>query len=128
MRDFRKIPYDVCALLSYAKYFNIPKGSHRMFLESFAGKLLFPSRKVLVTQVCPTLSDPMDGSPPDSSVHGTSQARKLEWVAISFSRGIFPTQGRNLGLLHYRQILYRVSPKQADRPPICCFGGGWPGC
>ena len=31
--------------------------------------------------------DPMDRSPPDSSVHGSSQARTLEWVAISFSRG-----------------------------------------
>ena len=34
----------------------------------------------------------MDYSPPGSSVHGISQARILEWVAISFSRGIFPTQ------------------------------------
>ena len=33
------------------------------------------------------LCDPMDCSPPDSSVHGISQARILEWVAISFSRG-----------------------------------------
>ena len=40
-----------------------------------------------VTQLCPTLSDPMDCSPPGSSVHGTSQARILEWVAIPFSRG-----------------------------------------
>ena len=34
---------------------------------------------------CPTLCDPMDGSPPDSPVPGTLQARTLEWVAISFS-------------------------------------------
>ena len=32
----------------------------------------------------------MDCSPPGSSVHGISQARILEWVAISFSRGMFP--------------------------------------
>ena len=38
-------------------------------------------------------------SPPDSSVHGISQARILEWVVISCSRGIFPTQGSNLSLL-----------------------------
>ena len=37
--------------------------------------------------MCPTLRDPMDHSPPGSSVHGISQARILEWVAISFSRG-----------------------------------------
>ena len=38
-------------------------------------------------QSCPTLCDPIDGSPPGSSVHGIFQAGKLEWVAISFSRG-----------------------------------------
>ena len=36
---------------------------------------------------CPTLCDPGDYSPPGSSVHGVSQARILEWVAISYSRG-----------------------------------------
>jgi len=36
-------------------------------------------------QSCPTLSDPMDCSPPGSSIHGILQARILEWVAISFS-------------------------------------------
>ena len=40
-----------------------------------------------VAQSCPTLRDPMDCSPPGSSVHGIFQARILEWVAISFSRG-----------------------------------------
>ena len=40
-----------------------------------------------VTQSCPTLCDPMDCSLPGSSVHGIFQARVLEWVAISFSRG-----------------------------------------
>ena len=36
-------------------------------------------------QSCPTLCDPIGGSPPGSSVHGILQARILEWVAISFS-------------------------------------------
>ena len=39
---------------------------------------------VLVSQVCPTLCDPMDCSLPGSSVHGIFQARTLQWVAISF--------------------------------------------
>ena len=43
--------------------------------------------KELVIQSCLTLCDPMDCSPPGSSVHGIPQARILEWVAISFSRG-----------------------------------------
>ena len=42
---------------------------------------------VLVAQLCPTLCDPMDCNPPGSSVHGILQARILEWVAYSFSRG-----------------------------------------
>ena len=39
-----------------------------------------------VTQLCPTLSDPLDCSLPGSSVHGIFQARVLEWGAIAFSR------------------------------------------
>ena len=39
-----------------------------------------------VTQSSPTLRDPMDCSPPGSSVHGTFQARVLEWGAIAFSK------------------------------------------
>ena len=44
---------------------------------------------VLVTQSYPTLCDPMDCSPPGSSIHGILQARTLEWVAISFSNANF---------------------------------------
>ena len=39
-----------------------------------------------VTQLCLTFHDPMDCSPPGSSVHGIFQARVLEWVAIAFSK------------------------------------------
>ena len=42
---------------------------------------------VLVAQSCQTVCGPMDYSPPGSSVHGILQARILEWVAVSFSRG-----------------------------------------
>ena len=38
-----------------------------------------------VAQLCQTLSDPMDCSPPGSSIHGIFQARVLEWGAIAFS-------------------------------------------
>ena len=46
-------------------------------------KLLLLLAKSL--QSCPTLCDPIDGSPPGSPVPGILQARTLEWVAISFS-------------------------------------------
>ena len=55
-------------------------------------------------------------SPPGSSVHGILQARILEWVAIPFSRGIFPTQGLNPGLLYCRQILYCLSYQGSQTP------------
>ena len=51
-------------------------------------------------QSCPTLCDPIDGSPLGSAVPGILQARTLEWVAISFSNAtlsIFP----NLSFLHH---------------------------
>ena len=52
-----------------------------------------------VTQLCPTLGNPMDCSLPGSSVRGISQARVLDWVTISPFQGIFLTQGSNLCLL-----------------------------
>ena len=64
------------------------------------------------TLSCPTLCNPMDCSPPDSSVHGVFQAGILESVAISFSRGSSQTTRLNaclLCLLHRRQILYPLS-------------------
>ena len=63
---------------------------------------------MLVTQSCLTLCEPMDCSMPGSSVRGTFQARILEWVA-SLLQGIFLTQELELGLLHWRQILYHLS-------------------
>ena len=57
-----------------------------------------------VAQSCSTLCNPMD-----YTVHGILQARMLEWIAIPFSRGFFPNQGSNPGLLHCRQILYQLS-------------------
>jgi len=44
-------------------------------------------KKVVLAQSCPIFWDPMDWGLPGSSVHGISQPRILEWVAISFSRG-----------------------------------------
>ena len=49
---------------------------HRYAAAAAAAKLL---------QLCPTLCDPIDGSPPGSAIPGILQARTLEWVAISFS-------------------------------------------
>ena len=65
----------------------------------------FVSQSVLVTLLCLILFDPKDCSPPGSSVHGIFQARVLEWVAISSSKGSF----RHRDLPHCRQTLYHLS-------------------
>ena len=54
---------------------------------NFHPKLTQKESESEVTQSCLTLCDPMDYSPPGSSVLGIFQAIVLEWIAISFSRG-----------------------------------------
>ena len=66
-------------------------GSEHIVLYQMSCFELTPSltrcKNVSVTQSCLTVCDPMNYSPPGSSVRGILQARTLEWVAISFSRG-----------------------------------------
>ena len=72
-----------------------------------------------VTQSCPTLSAPIDCSPPGSSVHGIFQARVLEWVAIAFSGSLV------YGYLKVDSKRDSLSPKDsrpAERHPGVCMG------
>ena len=62
--------------------------------------LLVPWRKCSVIQSCPILCNPMDCSPPGSSVHEILQARILEWVAIPFSMWCSRSRDWTLGLMH----------------------------
>ena len=62
---------------------------------------------ILVTKSCPALCNPMDYSPPGSSVHRISQARILGCHFLLW--GIFLTQESNPDLQHCRQILYLLS-------------------
>ena len=67
----------------------------------------------LVAKLCPSVCDPMDCRPPGSSVHGISQARILEWVTMSFSRGSsWPRDGTHVFCIG-RQILYCWATKEA---------------
>ena len=63
---------------------------------------VFIVKKVKVAHSCPTLCNPLDCSPPSSSLQGTLQARILEWVAIPFSRG---------------------SPRPRDQTQVSCIAG-----
>ena len=62
------------------------KGLKLINLEYCLKMSLLLANKLLVTQLCPTLCNCMDYSPPGYSVHGILQARTLEWVAIWFSK------------------------------------------
>ena len=80
-------------------------GPSGLFLQIFCA---FLHAKAL--QSCPTLCDPVDYSPPSSSVHGILQARILQWVAMPSSRGSSQSRDRTcfssvscIG----RQVLYR---------------------
>ena len=66
----------------------------------------------LVAQSCLTLCDPVDYSPPGSSVHGDSPGKDTG-VGCHFLLQIFPTQGSNLHLLHCRPILYCWATREA---------------
>ena len=63
--------------------------------------------KVLVAQSCPTPCDPIEYSPPGSSIHGIIQTRLLQWVAIPFSRG--SSRPRDWTRVSCMQILYCLS-------------------
>ena len=63
------------------------------YLRQISLNPISPGVLCSVAQSCPTLYDPMDCSPPGSSVHGILQARILEWVAMLSSRG--SSQPRN---------------------------------
>ena len=68
-----------------------------------------PEVEMLVAQSCATLCDPMDCSPPVSSVHGILQASILEWVAIPFSRGSSQARDQTWVSCIGRVILYHLS-------------------
>ena len=111
-------------------------GSHRVGHDW--SDLAAAAAAVVLRHLCPTLCDSMDCSPPGSSVHGTSQAGMLEWIAISHSRessntSIKPTApkppalagapftteppGKPLGCL----ALFLLRP----RSPVTCWVQSW---
>ena len=78
------------------------------------------------SQLCPTLCNPIDCSPPGSSVHGIFQARVLEWAAIPFSRGSsLPRDQTRVSRIHRRVLTAEPSerpcpvtaPKMGSPPP-----------
>ena len=69
----------------------------------------------LVAQLCPILCDPMDCSPPGSSVHGDSPGKNTGADCHALIQGAFPTQGSNQGLPHCRWMFLPFEPP--GKPP-----------
>ena len=82
---------------------------------SLANKLFFVC-SVLSRSVLSDSFDPMDCSPPGSSVHGDSPGKNTGGRCHALLQGIFPTQGSNPGLPLWRQILYRLSHQGSPFP------------
>ena len=107
----------LCIFLSVDKLNKVKSSFNTVYLwegdtvkELFFGTIIFAANIlgntvcVLITRLYPILYDPMDCSPPGSSVHGILQARIPEWVAISFSR---------------------ESSGPRDRTWVSCIADGW---
>ena len=78
-------------------------------------------------QSYPILCDPVDYSPPGSSVHGDSPGKNTRVSCHALLQGIFPTQGSNPGLPHCMQILYHLSHQESLRileQVACSFSRG----
>ena len=84
--------------------------SHTVYTSLFS---ISASPFCSVTQLCLTLWDPMDCNLPGSSVLGISQARILEWVTISFSRGSSTPRHRTSVSCTGRQILHHWTTREA---------------
>ena len=90
--------FNICAGMIYGTYLYLNKSKRVLTINYDYG---FKIRiHCMRAQSCLTLCNPVDSSLPGSSVHGILQTRKLEQVAISYSRGFFPTQESNPHLLH----------------------------
>ena len=86
--------------------------------KSFAKTVLIRAS----VQSCPALCDPMDCSPPGSSVHGILQARRLEWVAMPFSRASSQprdgTQGSCIAGRLFTTLATREAPSIVTGGPL----------
>ena len=78
-------PFNISNIDTYLKIDVLRKHGSEFNQQHFS---LFPAVPCLVARSCPTLCDPMDWSPPGSSVHGDSPGKNTEWVPMPSSRGL----------------------------------------
>ena len=112
----KTVPFSTSFILETIYWrFGLWKDENRSYCEI---QMLFTGGGGLVTESCQTLCNPMDCSPPGSSVHGDSPGKTTGVGCHSFFQGIFPTQGSKLHLLHCRWILYCWATREVH---VLCF-------
>ena len=94
-----------------------PHLQKRVPIYQISSRLLFMCMRAPSHQSCPTLCDPLHCSPPGSSVHGIFQARIMEWVAVSFSRGSSQPRDRS----HVPCIAGRFFAEPPGKPNSSCI-------
>ena len=122
-KDFTSLPAQSCMRLILKRESDLLLVSGRARKENRGGLCGTPTYIVFVSaQLCPTLCDPMDCSPPGSSVHGISQAGKLAWVSIAIPSSWGSSGPRDW--IHPRlcvssmgrRILYHCATREARQP------------
>ena len=118
---FNSGPLAYHGLIMYANFFIFQD------FHSYCSLSLFSAAAAKSLQSCPTLCDPIDGSPPGSPIPGILQAGTLEWVAISFSSA-WKWKVKANSLSHVR-LLVTPWTKACQAPPSVGFSSqeSWSG-
>ena len=126
--------FKYCTLIILNNRCGIVKCPHRASCAVFSVKIYIQQGLVicccLVAKSCLTLCDPLDHSPPGSSVQGILQARILEWEAISYSRGSSLPRDRNciscIGSVQFSSAQILNCSVVSDCDPMDCSMPGLP--
>ena len=93
------------------------------------GFIFFLCARAKLLQSCPTFCDPVDCSPPGSSVFGDSPGKNTGVGCHALLQGLFPTQGLKLDLLHCGQFLFCLSHQGGtDSLWVCTYFCGYSTC
>ena len=111
-----ELPYDLAIPLLHIYQKKIKSRPRKKIFT-----LMFSVCMCLVAQSCPSLCDPMDCSPPGSSVHGDSPGKSTGVGCHALFWGIFPTQGSNPGLPQCMRFLCHLSYQRSPMLSVALF-------